>query len=214
MGEEDYYSYIRKFFKRWAPVYDITDVFISGVRDKVVEFTNARKGSKILDVCAGTGKQTFAFAKRGHEVVGIDLSEAMLRVARQKNEYENARFAAADATKVPIEDNHFDVSCVSFALHDMPLTIRAKVLKEMVRVTRSRGKVLIVDYGLPDNKLGRYLIYQVVRSYETKYYAEFIKSELEDLLKGLHIEINGQAKIMLGTVRILRGINSKRSPKV
>ena len=213
MGEEDYYSYIREFFKRWAPVYDISDVFISGVRDKVVEFTNARNGSKILDVCAGTGKQTFAFAKRGYEVVGIDLSEAMLRVARQKNEYENARFAAADATKVPIEDNHFDVSCVSFALHDMPLTIREKVLKEMVRVTKSRGKVVIVDYGLPDNKLGRYLIYQVVRSYETKYYVQFIKSELEDLLRGLQIEIDRQAKIMLGTVRILRGINRKNNPK-
>ena len=213
MGEEDYYSYIRKFFKRWAPVYDITDVFISGVRHKVVDFTNASNGSKILDVCAGTGKQTVAFAKRGYEVVGIDLSEAMLRVANQKNKYENARFAAADATKVPFEDNHFDVSCVSFALHDMPLTIREKVLKEMVRVTKSRGKVVIVDYGLPGNKLGRYLIYQVVRSYETRYYAEFMKSELEDLLKGLQIEIDGQARTMLGTVRILGGINSKRSPK-
>ena len=213
MGEEDYYSYIRKFFKRWAPVYDISEVFISGVRHTVVDFTNARNGSKILDVCAGTGKQTFAFAKRGYEVVGIDLSEAMLRVARQKNKYENARFAAGDATKVPFEDNRFDVSCVSFALHDMPLTIREKVLKEMVRVTKSRGKVVIVDYGLPDNKLRRYLIYQVVRSYETKYYAEFIKSELEDLLKGLQIEIDGQAKIMIGTVRILRGINRKNNPK-
>jgi ubiquinone/menaquinone biosynthesis C-methylase UbiE len=212
MGEEDYYSYIRKFFKRWAPVYDITDVFISGVRHKVVDFTNARNGSKILDVCAGTGKQTFAFAKRGYEVVGIDLSEAMLRVASQKNKYENARFAAADATKVPFEDNHFDVSCVSFALHDMPLTIREKVLREMVRVTKPNGILVTVDYGLPGNKLGRYMIYQVVRSYETRYYREFIKSELEDLLRGLQIEIDGQAKIMLGTVRILRGINRKNNP--
>jgi demethylmenaquinone methyltransferase/2-methoxy-6-polyprenyl-1,4-benzoquinol methylase len=213
MGEEDYYSYIRKFFKRWARVYDITDLFISGVRDTVVEFTNAGNGSKILDVCAGTGKQTFAFAKRGYEVVGIDLSEAMLRVARQKNKYENARFAAGDGTNMPFEDNHFDVSCVSFALHDMPLTIREKVLKEMVRVTRSRGKVVIVDYGLPDNKLGRYLVYQVIRSYETKYYTEFIKSGLEDLLTGLQIEIDGQARTMLGTVRILREINRKNNPK-
>ena len=64
----------------------------------------------------------------------------MLRVANQKNKYENARFTAADATSVPFEDNHFDVACVSFALHDMPLTIREKVLKEMVRVTKSRGR--------------------------------------------------------------------------
>ena len=73
--------------------------------------------------------------------------------------------------------------------------------------------MVIVDYGLPGNKLARYLIYLVVRSYETKYYAEFIKSELEDLLRGLRIEITGQAKTMLGTVRILRGINRKNNPK-
>jgi ubiquinone/menaquinone biosynthesis C-methylase UbiE len=212
MVEEDYYSYTKKFFGRWAPLYDITNVFISGVRHKVVDFTDARNGSRILDVCAGTGKQTFAFAKRGYDAVGIDLSEAMLRVGSQKNKYEHARFTAADATSVPFEDNHFDVSCVSFALHDMPLSIRARVLKEMVRVTKSRGKVVIVDYGLPDNKLGRYLIYLAVRSYETRYYREFINSELEDLLKGLHIEITGQATTMLGTVRILKGINCKNNP--
>jgi ubiquinone/menaquinone biosynthesis C-methylase UbiE len=213
MVEEDYYSYTKKFFRRWAPLYDITNVFISGVRHKVVEFTDARNGSRILDVCAGTGKQTFAFAKRGYGVVGVDLSKAMLRVANQKNKYENARFAAADATSVPFEDNHFEVSCVSFALHDMPLSIRAKVLKEMVRVTKPNGIVVIVDYGLPGNKLGRYLIYLAVRSYETRYYQEFIKSELEDLLKGLQIEITGQARTMLGTVQILRGINRKNNPK-
>ena len=39
------------------------------------------------DVCTGTGTQAFAFAKRGYEVVGIDLSEEMLRVAK-KNKYE------------------------------------------------------------------------------------------------------------------------------
>jgi demethylmenaquinone methyltransferase/2-methoxy-6-polyprenyl-1,4-benzoquinol methylase len=62
---EDYYLYIKKLFARWAPVYDLIDVFVSGVRDRVVELTNARERSKILDVGTGTGKQAFAFAKRG-----------------------------------------------------------------------------------------------------------------------------------------------------
>jgi ubiquinone/menaquinone biosynthesis C-methylase UbiE len=121
MADEGYYSYIRKFFSRWAPFYDIVDVFISGMRDKVVEFTNARNGSKILDVCTGTGKQAFAYAKRGYDVIGIDLSEYMQKVANKKNRYENVKFEVADATDMPFEDNRFDVSCVSFALHDMPL---------------------------------------------------------------------------------------------
>src|SRR4030042_2238358 len=102
----------------------------SRVRDKVVNFTNVRNGSKILDVATGTGKQAFAFAKKGYDVIGIDLSEAMLKVANKKNKYENVKFEVADATNLPFEDNGFDVSCISFALHDMIPSIREKALKE------------------------------------------------------------------------------------
>jgi demethylmenaquinone methyltransferase/2-methoxy-6-polyprenyl-1,4-benzoquinol methylase len=49
-----------------APIYDIIDVFSFGLRDKVVDFTNARDDSRILDVATGTGKQVFAlFYLRG-----------------------------------------------------------------------------------------------------------------------------------------------------
>jgi 2-polyprenyl-3-methyl-5-hydroxy-6-metoxy-1,4-benzoquinol methylase len=54
-------------------------VFISGLRGKVVDFTNPGSGSRILDVATGTGKQAFAFAKKGYDVIGVDLSEAMLK---------------------------------------------------------------------------------------------------------------------------------------
>ena len=80
-----------------------------------------------------------AFAKKGLDVVGIDISEAMLKVARKKNKYLNLKLEVADATKLSIEDNSIDVSCVSFALHDMLLSIREKALQEMVRVTKPKG---------------------------------------------------------------------------
>lgn len=96
------------------------------MRDRVVSLTNAQEGAKILDVATGTGKQAFAFAEKGYETVGIDLSNAMLNVAKKKSKFKNARFEVADATNLPFEDNSFDVSCVSFALHDMPLSIRKK----------------------------------------------------------------------------------------
>jgi len=82
---EDYYAYIKEWFAKWAPVYDFTDVFVSGIRKKVLEFTDAHEGSRILDVGTGTGKQAFEYAKRGYDVVGIDLSEDMLNVANRKN---------------------------------------------------------------------------------------------------------------------------------
>jgi demethylmenaquinone methyltransferase/2-methoxy-6-polyprenyl-1,4-benzoquinol methylase len=118
------------------------DIFISGVRDKVVDLTDAKNGSRILDVAAGTGKQTFAFAKRGYFVEGIDLSEEMLEVAHRKNKYENAKFLITDATNLPFEDKHFDVSCISFVLHDMPVVIGEKVVEEMGRVTKRMGMIV------------------------------------------------------------------------
>ncbi|NWF92891.1 MAG: class I SAM-dependent methyltransferase, partial [Syntrophaceae bacterium] len=150
VGEEkEYYLLVKKVFDILAPFYDIVTMPFSRVRDKVVNFTNVRNGSKILDIATGTGKQAFAFAKKGCDVVGIDLSQAMLKVANKKNKYGNVKFEVANATHLPFEDNSFDVSCVSFGLHDMPLTIREKALKEMVRVTKTKGMTVIVDYALP-----------------------------------------------------------------
>lgn len=138
--DEEYYSYIKEWFRRESRFYHIlVDVPFSRFRDKIVDFTNARGGSRVLDVATGTGGQAFAFAKKGHDVVGIDPSEDMIKVANRRNEYENLRFEIADAADLPFEDNHLDVSCISFALHDMPLAIREKAVEEMVRVTKPKG---------------------------------------------------------------------------
>ena len=204
--EKEYYALVKKVFDILAPFYDVVSLPIAGVRDKVVDFTNARDGSKILDVATGTGKQAFAFAKRGYDVIGVDLTESMLKIARKNNENGLVKFEVADATHLRFEENGFDVSCVSFALHDMPLMIRERVLKEMVRVTKSNGTIVIVDYALPENKVGRFLIYHLVSFYEGEYYRKFIASDLEVLLGETGIEIKEQLPILLGAGRILKGI--------
>lgn len=203
---EEYYSYIKKLYARLAPVYDVMNIFVSGVRDKVVDSISTKKSSKIMDVATGTGKQAFAFAKRGYNVIGIDLSEDMLKVANKKNKYENVKFEVADATNIPFEDRNFDVSCISFALHEMPLTIREKVLKEMIRVTKLEGIIVIVDHALPKNKIGRYLIYHFTKSYESKYYPEFVKSDIRVLLRKLGVKIEKKHSVLFGAGRILKAI--------
>lgn len=206
--EVKYYAWLRKTAGILAPFYDTVAVVISSVRDKVVDFTSAKNGSKILDVCTGTGKQAFAFAKKGYDIVGIDLSEDMLKVASRKNKYENVKFQVAEATNLPFEDNCFDVCCVSFALHDMILTIREKALKEMVRVTKRKGTIVIVDYALPKNRITRFLVYHIVKLYEP-YYPEFITSDLEKLLRKLDIETEEELPVLLGAGRISKGRNEK-----
>lgn len=207
--EKEYYSLTKTVFKILAPIYDIFTLPISRLRDKVVEFSNAGNGFKVLDICSGTGQQAFAFAKKGYDVVGVDLSEAMLKVASKNNKYKNAKFEVADATCLPFVDSSFDVSCVSFALHDMPLTIRKKALKEIARVTKPEGITLIIDYALPENKIGEFLIYRLIKLYEGRYYPEFIKSDLEALLRESGLEIKEKLTVLRGVARVLKAIKIK-----
>ena len=152
--------------------------------------------------------QAFAFAKEGYQVLGIDLTDGMIKVAINRMRSDNAVFGVADATKMPLKDGIFDVSCVSFALHEMPLKMTEEALREMVRVTRPNGMLVIVDYDLPRNKVGRYLIYNFVRLYEGKYYSRFIKSNIEATLMKSGIKVSEAHPALLRTVRILKGVKS------
>ena len=204
--EKNYYSIQKKFWTFFAPFYDFAVTPASGVRHWVVSFTNAPKGSKILDVATGTGKQAFAFAKRGYDVTGIDLSEAMLKIARKKNRYKNLKLEAADATSLPFESNSFDVSSISFALHEMPLSVREKVLREMVRVTKKNGTVVIIDFDLPKNKIGRFFVYHFVKLFEGDHYVKFMKSDLKASIEQAGIAINEEFRILFGGGRIIKGL--------
>ena len=206
--EKEYYALTKKAFDFLAPFYNIMTLPLIRVRNQVVDFANAGKGSTVLDVATGTGQQAFAFAKRGHDVIGVDLTESMLEIARKNNKDGFVKFETADATHLRFETNSFDVACVSFALHDMPPNIREKVLQEMVRVTKPNGIIVIVDYDLPSNKISRALIYHFITLYEGEYYKKFIVSDLDSLLGKTGINVTERVSVLLGTGRILKGIKN------
>ena len=101
----------------------------------------------------------------------------MLRVARRKNRFSNVTFLRADAAALPFGDQSFDAACVSFALHEMPASIRDRVVREMARVTKAGGVAVVVDYGLPRNRVASWLAYHIVKLYERDHYATFVRSE-------------------------------------
>ncbi len=209
MEEMDYYSLTRKCFDYLAPFYNYLTLPVTRLRNKVVEFTNASFGSKVLDVATGTGQQAFAFAKRGYDVTGIDLTESMLAIARKNNPHGIVKLELGDATVMGFKDASFNVSCISFALHDMPLAIRGNILREMVRVTQSNGTFTIIDYDLPRNKISRELIFRFITLYESKYYKEFITADLQGLLWRIGIEVIDGFTSLLGAVRVLKGKRRK-----
>lgn len=205
MDKEEYRSYIKGFMKGWAPFYDFfTEIFISGVRRKVVDLVEEDEGSWVLDVATGTGKQAFAFGEKGYRVIGIDLSEDVLRIARKKNKHKNVGFEIADAAEMPFKNCAFDITCISFGLHDMPPNVRKKALGEMVRVTKPNGTLLIIDYASVRSKAGR-LVYPIVSLYESKYYRNFVECNLEELLEETGVELNDERRALFGIVRILTG---------
>jgi demethylmenaquinone methyltransferase/2-methoxy-6-polyprenyl-1,4-benzoquinol methylase len=208
--DKEYYEYISKFASQLAKVYAIADFLAKPVRNKVVTIANAKPGSRILDVATGTGELVFAFAKKGLDATGVDLSKDMLRIARKNNKYEKTSFEIADAANMPFKENLFDVSCISLTLHDMPLLVREKVLKEMARITELQGIIIIVDYApLPENRILRFLTCRITKLYETKYYGEFVRSDQKVQLHRIGIEIQEEILTLFGTLRILKCTNTK-----
>jgi len=206
--ERDYYALQRSVYSIFAHVYDAVVFPFRRLRREVAGMVDLGPGARVLDVATGTGQQAFAFAEKAREVVGIDLSEAMLRVARRKNRFPNVTFQQADASELPFDDASFDASCVSFALHEMPASVRERVVREMARVTKPGGAFIVVDYGLPRGRLAGSIVYKAIKLYERDHYATFVKSDIVALLESAGIEISEQRPALAGVARILSGRRS------
>ena len=203
--ERAYYDLNERVYSRFAPFYDLAALPLRRLRHDVVRATRAGPESRVLDVATGTGSQASAFAEVAREVVAIDLSPEMLRVARRKRGHPKLTFLQADATALPFRDGDFDVACVSFALHEMPVSIREAVLAEMVRVTARGGTIVVVDYGLPTGAVASFVVRHAVELYERDHYAEFIRSDIREFLERAGVSVREERRALHGVARILVG---------
>ena len=189
-------EYNDKFFTRIARFYDLLRFVFPPVRRKAASFLCAPRGSSILDVATGTGDQAAEFARRHHCVTGVDLSQAMLdRASRRIKPDFCLKFIKANAACLPFEDASFDEASISLALHDMPREIELKVLKEMRRVTRESGEILIVEYADMSHGL-KSILNPLIGLYESKYYRDFARRDLQQLLTDAGLKVKRQANIL------------------
>ena len=205
--EREYYSLNQRVYALFAPFYDLVTFPARNLRREVAALASVHARSRVLDVGTGTGAQARAFAATAGRVVGVDLSRPMLVIARRKNRFPNLTFQQADATELPFGDASFDVSCVSFVLHEMPASIREPTIAEMARVTKPGGMVFVVDYAPPRGVLG-HVISQVVRLYEPYCYLDFIRSDLHALLQRMGLDRRDERFTLHGGVRIVIGARS------
>ncbi len=208
----DYRVYNNLFFKKWARFYDWTILLfrVARIRKTVAGLCGSpAKGKHILDVCAGTGDQALALGKRGFEVVGIDLSNDMLDIAKRKNRQKNVKFLVADSTKIPYPDNTFDISIISFSLHEMPQEIMKKTMSEVSRVTRKDGKIVIADYEMATGGVLQFLGFNFCKIFESRHYIPFLKMDLVKILEKNHIRVSKTFHSHFGLLRIMDCANEK-----
>jgi SAM-dependent methyltransferase len=113
---------------------------------RLVAAAHLTGNERVLDIATGPGYIAEAFAGAAREVVGVDLTDAMLAIAKERTRergVSNVSFRAADAENLPFENGAFDVVVCRLALHHLlkPLL----VLREMVRVCRTGGTVVVED---------------------------------------------------------------------
>ena len=146
---------VRGVFDSVARKYDVmNDLMSAGLHRAWKAYTvmvaNVGEGSRVLDIAGGTGDLALAFAKKvgaTGQVVHTDINEAMLRTGRDRLLDAGVALPTlvCDAEKLPFPSDHFDVVTVAFGLRNM--THKDAALKEMNRVLKPRGKLLVLEFS-------------------------------------------------------------------
>ena len=141
---------VSSMFDDVAERYDLTnDVLSLGQarlwRKAVAKAVDARPAQKVLDLAAGTATSSLPFARTGAYVVPCDFSLGMLQVGKGRRPW--LPFTAGDAMKLPFKDDTFDAVTISFGLRNVQETETA--LRELYRVTRPGGRVVICEFSHP-----------------------------------------------------------------
>jgi SAM-dependent methyltransferase len=121
----------------------LLDPTLAGLAERMAELADARPGVKLLDLATGTGGVARAAAARGASVVGVDVSAAMLAVARELS--PEIDFRVTDAHGLPFSEEEFDVVVCGLALSHFDQPPRA--IGELLRVLREGGRLVASTWG-------------------------------------------------------------------
>jgi len=137
-------------FDRIARVYDrMNSVMTAGLdrrwRERAADLARVGVGSTALDVATGTGDLALALQRRGAEVTGLDFSQEMLALAREKG--PAITWQAGNALELPFADGEFDAATVGFGARNFDDLGHG--LREMARVVRPGGRVVVLEITMP-----------------------------------------------------------------
>ncbi len=165
---------VRALFAGVASRYDlINDVQSFGLhrywKARLVQLARTQAGHRVLDICCGTGDLCLAFAKHGVASIGVDFTEQMLKIAFEKkskiqnpkSKIRDLQFTQGDALRLPFRNDVFDAVTVGYGLRN--LSEWETGISEMQRVAKPGGRLLVLDFGKPDNVLWRWVYFAYLR---------------------------------------------------
>jgi demethylmenaquinone methyltransferase/2-methoxy-6-polyprenyl-1,4-benzoquinol methylase len=155
---------VQKMFSDIAPRYDLLNRLLSCGQDqywrkRAVGRLSPQAGERFLDIATGTADVALEIIrnspKGGVQVVGVDFSEKMLELARQKiDSQDQANFVqleSCSAESLPFEDNSFDGTTTAFGVRNFSDV--GQSLREMHRVLKPGGRCMILEFSLPKNSV-------------------------------------------------------------
>ncbi|KOR90640.1 demethylmenaquinone methyltransferase [Paenibacillus solani] len=157
-GKSPKEEYVHSVFESISGKYDMMNDVISFKRHKAwrkftMEKMGMHPGDTAIDLCCGTCDWTISMAKAsesGH-IVGLDFSEGMLKVGREKVAMQGLdqqiQLIQGNAMSLPFEDESFDYATIGFGLRNVPDYMQ--VLREMKRVVKPGGMVVCLDVSKP-----------------------------------------------------------------
>lgn len=199
---------------RWVDF--LEDCMSFGQRRHIVAatLTAARiaPGQNLLDIGCGTGELVVAAARiiaDGGRVLdgyalGVDATPGMIDLARQRAAQEGivARFEVAVAESLPLPDAVIDGVTSSFFLHHLPSAVKAEALREMWRVLRPGGRLVVTDYGRPQNLLGLLASFPMRFNFH-EYVRGQLAGEIEALIAAAEIGRPAVVRSFLGYINVL-----------
>ena len=155
VSESDKASRVGEVFRSVSGNYDLMNDLMSGGLHRLwkqiaIEQSGARSGQRVLDIAGGTADLSRNFFRRvgvGGQVVLTDINPEMLKLGRERMIDAGAMVPViqCDAECLPFPESYFDCVCVAFGLRNM--THKDRALKEMFRVLRPGGRVVILEFS-------------------------------------------------------------------
>jgi len=181
----DYHSRVKEEFGRQAEALSTAQAFTdSWVLEQIYVAIKPTKMMNVLDLGCGPGIVTASLAPDIREVVAYDLTPEMLDKARQRCQkagLKNVRFELGSAEQLPFKNESFDCVVTRLTIHHFPNPRR--VMEEVVRVTRRKGKVVVADIVSSENE-GEAALHNALETLRDPTHVQMLSaSRLLELLK-------------------------------